>query len=740
MGLLQRLLGRASEPNESEHSSERSSGRARQSGDDLVAELRALKAEIRALRESLAHPGGGSSSAVGSPGTGSLSNSSPSSDADDATEGRSRRRRGGRGRNRSDRPYEGGPPRDERERSERSERGDRGDREDRPPRRDRNERTSDFFEDDGEAIEAKRVRTPRPPPEDAPTGPLVDFLKERGIIVYEGQDDLNRNEAFEHLARHLGAHFDVLAPFYEKTKRLVASGRGSKFEVEHFTDQERSAAVQFGTLLHRHGMLKDFYYHRSPKKALRVIPTKDGKTGQFLTGGWLEIFVSMLLSKRLRAHLSPAKYQMLYNVKGALPDGREFEADIMAVVEGRMFWLECKTGNWQDYSARFRGLVQTFGVDRNSSGLLLLRAPDASTRSRATDMLDMTVLPLQEVDAFLCRFLGVEAGSEPLLAGMASESGEAVEDRYSNVDMESGEPRSESEEDGEPLENVAPARRLGRVSLSGVASAASEEDAAAEGEGEGGGRRRKRRRRRRGGGGSGAAASATGAGGAGGRLLEPLQIFGEENSESEDGKDSDDAGAEARATGGGAAAERSDAEGSEGGAPRRRRGRRGGRGRGGAKPSPFAAEGAEAGTADAEGDGDESSVPSAEAEESELTAVVGTEPESVEAEEKEEAPMAHRSRSRSRRGPSRRDEDAPEGAPMMESDRAREPRPAAPRARTATPIPAQHPAPTPAPAPVKPPETKAPAGPKVGATGATIAPDWRSMIAGGTKKTDGAAE
>ncbi|MDA1260353.1 MAG: hypothetical protein O3A20_06995, partial [Planctomycetota bacterium] len=462
----------------------------------------------------MANSAGGLRSAAATPRTGSLSNPSPSSDADDATEGRSRRRRGGRGRSRSD----GGPPRDDR-----GERNDRGDRDERYGRRDRNDRTSDFFEDDGEAIEAKRVRTPRPAPEDAPTGPLADFLKERGIIVYEGQDDLNRNEAFEHLARHLGAHFDVLAPFYEKTKRLVASGRGAKFEVEHFTDQERSAAVQFGTLLHRHGMLKDFYYHRSPKKALRVIPTKDGKTGQFLTGGWLEIFVSMMLSKRLRAHLSPAKYQMLYNVKGALPDGREFEADIMAVVEGKMFWLECKTGNWQDYSARFRGLVQTFGVDRNSSGLLLLRAPDASTRARATDMLDMTVLPLQEVDAFLCRFLGVEPGGEPLLAGMASESGEAVEDPYTHVDLDSGAPRPEFDEDGEPLENVAPARRLGRVALPGVATSAASSEGGedANATGEDGRPRRKRRRRRRGGGGSGAAAAATGAGGG---LLEPLQI------------------------------------------------------------------------------------------------------------------------------------------------------------------------------------------------------------------------
>ena len=121
------------------------------------------------------------------------------------------------------------------------------------------------------------------------------------VVVFEGADDLNRNEAFEHLARHLGSHFDLLSPFYEKLKRCVATGRGQRIDIEHFSSQERSAAVQFGTLLHRHGMLKDFYYHRSPKKQLRVIPTKDGQVGQFLTGGWLEIYVSLQLARRLKA-------------------------------------------------------------------------------------------------------------------------------------------------------------------------------------------------------------------------------------------------------------------------------------------------------------------------------------------------------------------------------------------------------------------------------------------------------
>ncbi len=256
----------------------------------------------------------------------------------------------------------------------------------------------------------QREGTVRTPPDDAPVGLLVDYLREHKVMVFEGQDDLGRNEAFEHLARHIGQHFEILANFYEKLKRSVATGRTTRIEIDSYNEAERSAAVQLGTLLYRHGMLKDFYYHRSPKRQLRVIPNKDGEIQQFLTGGWLEIYVVWLLTRRLKAWLSPAKYQVLYNVKGTLPSGDEFESDLMACIEGRLFWLECKTGQWQDYSARFRGLVKTFGTERSGAGLVLIKPPDQSTRQRATDMLDMTLLSLVEIEDYVDNFLAIPDG------------------------------------------------------------------------------------------------------------------------------------------------------------------------------------------------------------------------------------------------------------------------------------------------------------------------------------------
>ena len=453
MGMIRRLFKGAEEGPDQDDSARRSpegtapAADAADSTRELTAELRTLIQEIRLLKEEIA-----ASRSSGSP------------------EGSSRSGRGGR----------------------------RG--------RDR-DRERDRARDPGEGGRAARRGLPKTPPEDAPTGPLVDYLRERGVIVFEGSDDLARNEAFEHLARHIGQHFHLVANFYEKLKRCVATGHQQRIDIENYGDKERSAAIQLGTLLHRHGMLKDFYYHRSPKKQLRVIPTQDGEVAQFLTGGWLENYVSWLLSRRLKARLSPARFQVLFNVKGTLPDGREFEADLMAWVDGRLLWIECKTGNWQDYAARFRGLVKIFGVERDSAALLLLRAPDAATRKRASDMMDMTLIALDEVEAFVNRFLGVPAAE----AGSSRRPRqEEEEDRTAPLPPGVIPPLSEDEI---PLENAEPARKLGRVQLGG-----SEEE-------EKSGRRRRRRGRR---GGRGrkreGEAPASEAEAREKRLLEPLPI------------------------------------------------------------------------------------------------------------------------------------------------------------------------------------------------------------------------
>ena len=648
MGWFQRLFSGA-DGHDEEYRGTRSPDQARVSAEDLAGELRALHNEIKLLRESLGSGG------------------RPIADG----EGNSRRsRRGGRNRGGKERNREG---------------GDRGGGGSRRVGFDGEERDRN-----GRDRRPQRRSLPKTPPDDAPVGLLVDYLKSRGVIIFEGQDDLNRNEAFEHLARHLGMHFHLLANFYEKVKRCVATGRGQRIDIDGYSHAERSAAVQFGTLLHRHGMLKDFYYHRSPKKQLRVIPTKDGQVGQFLTGGWLEIYVSAVLTRRLRAAMSSAKFQLLYNVKGVLPDGREFEADLMAAVEGRLFWLECKTGQWQDYSARFRGLVKIFGVERESAALLLIKSPDANTRARATDMLDMTLLSLEEVDDFISVFLG-----EPVTKKRPDpESSQGGRSELGNVP-----PLTDDEI---PLEDAEPAKKLGVVDLNS-GSEAEEADAPP----------RRRRRRRRGGRNRNRSASSAAADGSEkassaesegapeskeaakkGSLLEPLPIERFDNAAGE-GKD------------GSSKAEASDEDAD---APKRRSRRR-------RRSTPFAAEA---------GDGAEAKE-SAEAGGDAADAEQADEATTSESEAPAEGDRPKRKRSRRRRKPQEKvaAEDEGDGSDVKEAE-AEATTEEVEEAPVAVAEPLTEVEPEPEPEPEE-------ATPVTSPKGVTIAPDLAAMMAGGKK-------
>lgn len=711
MGWFNRLFSGA-DGHDVEYRGTRSPDQARVSAEDLAGELRALHNEIKLLRESI---GSGGRSIAG------------------GDENQRRSRRGGRSR--------GGRDRDQDRSQDRSRDG--GDR-DRDRDRDRGGRSRVGFDgeerpDNGRNRRPQRRSLPKTPPDDAPVGLLVDYLKTRGVVTFEGQDDLNRNEAFEHLARHLGMHFHLLANFYEKVKRCVATGRGQRIDIDGYTHAERSAAVQLGTLLHRHGMLKDFYYHRSPKKQLRVIPTKDGQVGQFLTGGWLEIYVSAVLTRRLRAAMSSAKFQLLYNVKGVLPDGREFEADLMAAVEGRLFWLECKTGQWQDYSARFRGLVKIFGVERESAALLLIKPPDTNTRARATDMLDMTLLSLEEVDDFISVFLG-----EPI--AKKSPTADAIEGRVS-AGLGTVPPLTDDEI---PLEDAEPAKKLGHVDLNGDGTPVADGEEAAP--------RRRRRRRRGGRGRSRSGASAEGGEGASkeeakaegqeavkkGSLHEPLPI------ERFDAADSSEQAASAKPTEGEAAGEATEAD--EASAekseakPRRSRRRR--------RPTPFTVEGAEDGEKAEAGAKADKAEASADGEAASAKAAEQTEAgdESADGAEKAEGDRPKRKRSRRRRSSAKpKEEAAAEGEPVtVEAGEAAEGEAqAAPAEATeaaaaeteateeaveakeaeAEPVAEVEPELVPEPEPEPEPEVV----PVKSAKGVTIAPDLAAMMAGSKK-------
>ncbi len=572
---------------------------------------------------------------------------------------------------------------------------------------------------------------PAEPPEDAPTGPLVDYLRERKFIVYEGQDDLGSNEAFDHLARHIGAHFDLISPFYEKMKKAVASGSGTRVKMDKWSEAERSAAVQLGTMLYRHGMLKDFYYHRKPELVLRVIPTKDGETAQFLTGGWLEIYVAWLLGRRLKARMSPAKFQILFNVKGRLPKptetgkSDEFEADLMALVDGRMFWIECKTGKWQDYAQRFKILVDWLGCDRQSAALLLARAGSAAERRRVSDMQEMTMISLDEVDGFINSFLGVSE-EEAALDRRALRAAQA-EDGVLPLGVVP--PLSEDEI---PLEDAEPAKKLGHVDLGGGSSSESES-------GSGGRRRRRGRRggrgRRRASGEGEAAAAPVEAGER--KLLEPVKI---EPIDDEEGAAAAEAQPAAEATGS------SDAP-----APSSRRRRR-------RRSSPFAEDAApaevpEAAPEETPADSEEVDAVVAEAEEvlqraaeavaeiAEATGQAAEDSEDEEAGSDEEAEASgeeggtkrRRRRRRGGRGRGKSEEVAesepesdevvpePEAEPEAELDPQAEAEAEEALEETAEPVAEAEPEPEPEPESVS--------SEKKSALGVTIAPDLAAMIA-----------
>lgn len=186
---------------------------------------------------------------------------------------------------------------------------------------------------------------------------LAVWLNARGILVKGSRERTGLDEAADRAALLLGDHFPRLRPFYEAIKRRIHGSHEKWFSLKDLPVADRGVLCQFGTRLHDCGFLSEFRYVKHDE-CLLFVPLEDGRVQNFFTGGWLERYVWQVVRRELRpVSAAWGEQQALLGVRATLPDGGDAEFDLLAALdEKQVLWLECKTGEWQNYITRFKTL------------------------------------------------------------------------------------------------------------------------------------------------------------------------------------------------------------------------------------------------------------------------------------------------------------------------------------------------------------------------------------------------
>jgi len=209
---------------------------------------------------------------------------------------------------------------------------------------------------------------------------LEPFLNSKGIQIKVVPAEDAADQVIDSLSLFLGERYDALSGLLAKIKRAMQSGMPITESLKNLSQKDVSSACQFCTRLHEVAFLEQYQYIRSPTYLIKAKTTTLPRAQRFFSGQWLERFILQKL-KSVRNQLaaevnSHLPFEYLINPQIVLPNGDDFELDILAAIGSFIYWIEAKSGDYQQHVAKYSKLARLLGLDYSHSLMVLTDVSD----------------------------------------------------------------------------------------------------------------------------------------------------------------------------------------------------------------------------------------------------------------------------------------------------------------------------------------------------------------------------
>jgi len=247
--------------------------------------------------------------------------------------------------------------------------------------------------------EAEAATDAAPDPEKASPAVSEPASQTRALLARRGVEVLRTTEIEEEerglltLARLMAQWHSAIKPLLQQIKRAQSSRQRVHLNLQHHSEAEIHAITQVATLAERAGLLPNYRYLRSPTRQLFCDAPISPLAINFFTGRWLELFafgVVRKLEQRLGKPFDP-----LLDAHVRLPNGDQFDLDLVFAWQGRLIWIEAKTTN--DFSLllpKYQSISKLLCRERDDAILLwsnfdpedeMMRARGQQARMRLCD-------------------------------------------------------------------------------------------------------------------------------------------------------------------------------------------------------------------------------------------------------------------------------------------------------------------------------------------------------------------
>jgi len=208
---------------------------------------------------------------------------------------------------------------------------------------------------------------------------LESFLNSRGIRIKVRPAEDASDQDIDSLSLYLGEHYDALSGLHRKIKRAMQTGKSIIERLDDYPQRDVRTVHQFCKRLHKVDFLQKYRYLRS-HNLIRAKTTTMPQAQRFFSGQWLERFILQKV-KEIHAQVASEgirklELEYLINTEIILPNGDDFELDILAAIGSSIYWIEAKSGDYQHYVGKYSRFACQIGLDPEHSFLVLAQESD----------------------------------------------------------------------------------------------------------------------------------------------------------------------------------------------------------------------------------------------------------------------------------------------------------------------------------------------------------------------------
>jgi hypothetical protein len=232
---------------------------------------------------------------------------------------------------------------------------------------------------------------------------LNQFLAERGIAIKTLRARQDYDDVHDELSLLLGSKYYSISPLLDSIKRTMQLGHTFNLNISQHSQTAIADMTLIGRKLHDLAFLTMYHYQKAPRFLLAARPNTVPEVQNFFSGQWLERYIMQMfmgIGQDVQAQLG----ETILNPQIVLPNGDDFELDLLAIANSRVYWIECKTRSYQEHITKYSRFAQLLKLPAAQTIMVLPDAHESLTQNLSR-MFGMHVVNLTELHDHLDREL-----------------------------------------------------------------------------------------------------------------------------------------------------------------------------------------------------------------------------------------------------------------------------------------------------------------------------------------------